>query len=254
MLKGVVLAGRRNRGALAAAAPEAWEALIPIAGRPMGSLVVAALCGVREMDRVVVAGPPELGRGGALVVEPGEDVVGSLGTALAAADLGAEDELIIATGDAPLLTAAAVDEVLAGARRRSLALGYPIVSRAECERQFPGVRRTYARLREGAFTGGNCLYLRAAAVPRTLELLAWVHRHRKHPLRLASLFGFGTLLSVLVGRAGLADVEAAGSRVLRAAAGAVVTRNAGVGVDVDKSEDLDLCRRVLEARVRADSS
>lgn len=246
MVIGVVLAGRANRGALARVAPEvAWEALVPIAGRPMGGYVVAALAGARSVGRVVVAGPAELASGEAVCVPPGERVSDTLRAALAVARPAADDEVLIATGDAPLLTAAAVEEVLAACRQRRLAFGYPIVARRDCEARFPGVRRTYVRLREGAFTGGNLFYVRADALARCIALLEWAHANRKRPLRLAGMLGWGTVLLLAVGRARLARVEAAGSRVLRALAGAVPTHDAGVGVDVDDAGDLELCRAAL---------
>ena len=248
MVIGVVLAGRANRKALAQVAPDvAWEALVPIAGRPMGGYVVAALAGARSVDRVVVAGPAALGVGRAEVVAPGERVTDTLQAALAAASPAPDDEVVIAAGDAPLLSAAAVEELLATCRRRGLAFGYPIVSRRDCEARFPGVRRTYVRLREGAFTGGNLFYVQARVMPRCVELLEWVHANRKHPLRLAGMLGWGTVLALATGTARLARVERAGSRVLGAPAAAVPMRDAGVGVDVDDAGDLELCRAALGA-------
>jgi CTP:molybdopterin cytidylyltransferase MocA len=246
MVIAVVLAGRRNRKALAAVAPDvAWEALVPIAGRPMGGYVVAALAGARTVGRVVVAGPPELGLGGAQVVAPGERVTDTLRAALDAAAPGVDDEVLIAAGDAPLLSATTVEELVAACRRRNLEFGYPVVSKQDCDARFPNVRRTYVRLREGAFTGGNCFYVRTAALGRCLELLEWVHANRKHPVRLAGLLGWRVVLALVTGRARLADVEAAGCRLLGARAGAVRMADAGIGVDVDDAADLELCRGAL---------
>jgi CTP:molybdopterin cytidylyltransferase MocA len=245
MVLGVVLAGRRNLGALRAAAPEVeWEALIPIGGRPMAAYVVAALSGSSAVDRVVVAGPPALALAGAEVVPPGEGVRDSLRQALAAAG-GGLDAVVVAAGDAPLLTAAAVSELVAYCRGRGLAFGYPIVSRAVCEARLPGIRRTYVRIHEGVFTGGNCFYLRGDAVEPALRLLERVHADRKRPLRLARLFGWRVVWGLLTGTARLRTLEAVGSRLLGVPAGAWICRDAGVGVDVDDVRDLELCRAAL---------
>ena len=251
MVLGIVLAGRPNRGALrAAAADVAWEALIPLAGRPMASYVIAALAGTKDVERVVVAGPPELGGPAVDVAAPGQRVTDSLRRAMERAREGglSPDEVVIATGDAPLLTAATVAALIDHCRRRSLAFGYPIVARAVCEARFPGVRRTYVRIREGAFTGGNCFYLRAEAVDRVLELLDEVHAHRKHPLRLARMFGWGVVLGVLTGTAGLRRVEAVATRMLGCPAGAWVCPDPGIGVDVDTPGDLEVCRAAVTVR------
>jgi len=245
---GIVLAGRRNTAGLAAAAPDVeWESLVPIAGRPMLGHVVEALTATPAVDRVIVAGPPAFVAAGVLVVPPGERVTASLRHALDAAPScrAPGEELLIATGDAPLLTAAAVGALIDGARRRGLHLAYPIVRRELCEASFPGVHRTYVRLREGAFTGGNCFYLQGTAVDSALALLERFYAERKRPLRLARLLGWGLLLGLVLGRARLEDAEAAGSRLLGHPAGAVVAEDPGVGVDVDRPEDLEICRAFL---------
>lgn len=251
MVTGIVLAGRRNHGALAAGAPTVpWEALIPIAGRPMAVHVIAALAEVCAEGGVFVAGPADLAGSGAVVVPPGERVTVSLRAALDAAGLppGAPRDLVIATGDAPLLTAAAIRHLLEQARHRHLALAYPIVRRADCEAQFPGVRRTYVRFRDGTFTGGNCFYLRGDLVSRALALLEGFYADRKRPLRLAGLLGWRLLVGLWLGTARLADAEAAASRLLGQAVGAVVADDPRIAFDVDRPEDLAVVRAVLEQR------
>ena len=245
---GIVLAGRRNRGALAEIAPDvAWEALIPIAGRPMGGYVVAALAAVRSVRGVVVVGPAELGQEGIPAVAPGDGLWESLRVGLAAARALAPDdpEYVVATGDAPLLTPAAVAEILTRCRSRGLALGYTAVPRAVCEERFGRIRRTYVRLREGVFTGGNCFYLRAEAVESVLKLSAQAYAARKRPWALARLLGMGLVVGLALGTARVADAERAASRLVGLRAGVVVSDEAGVGVDVDSPEDLALCRRSL---------
>ncbi len=248
MVVGIVLAGRPNRGALRAAAPDAdWEALIPLGGRPMASYVIAAVAGAREVQRVVVAGPDGLSAAGSMTVAPGDTLSDSLRNALRG--LGAAgsvaDELVIAAGDAPLLEAATVSELITHARRRALAFAYPIITRAVCDARFPGVRRTYVRIREGVYTGGNCFYLSTEAAPRVLELLEQLHAHRKHPLRLAGMFGWGAVLGLVTGTARLEHLEAAATRLLGRPAGAWVCPDAGAGVDVDDPGDLEVCRVAL---------
>lgn len=249
MAVGIVLAGRANAGELRAAAPDcAWEALIPIQGRPMALHVAAALAGVPGVRRVVAAGPPELAAAGLAVAPPGASAVESLRGAWELASAGGpEDEVLVAAGDVPLLRAATVASLVGASRGRGLGFGYPIVPRALCERRFPGVRRTYVRLREGSFTGGNCLYMRAEVLPACLALLERVYRDRKRPLRLAGLLGLPVLLALATGRATLPGVEAAAGRLLGASAGAWICDDPGIGVDVDRPADLELCRAALSA-------
>ena len=245
MAVGIVLAGRANAGRLQPLAPDcAWEALIPLAGRPMAAHVIAALAGVVDITQVVVAGPPELAAFGAECVLPGADLLGTLRHALEAVPTDADD-LLLAAGDAPLITTAAAQELLTASRERRLCFGYPIVRRQACLAQYPGVRRTYVRLREGRFTGGNCFYVRREAMPGLLQLAEGVYAARKAPMRLAGLLGMPLLLGLLLGTARIRDAEAAATRLLGCAAGAVEASDPGIGVDVDKPDDLILCRQVL---------
>ncbi len=237
---GVVLAGRRNEGRLRDE-PSAYEALIPIAGRPMGAWVVAALA--PSCERVVAVGPEGLG---ATAVAPGPSLLENVRAGLAA--VAPSDEFLVATGDAPLLTAGAVAAFLAASRAAHAALGYPIVPRAACEAAFPGTRRTYVRADGVEYTGGNVFYLRAEAVAPLLAQVEAFYLARKNPLRLAGLFGLGTILALLTGTARVATLEAIASRRLGVAARGIVSGDAGVGTDCDKPSDLALARAVLGGR------
>jgi CTP:molybdopterin cytidylyltransferase MocA len=237
---GVVLAGRRNEGRLRAE-PGAYEAQIPIAGRPMGAWVVAAL--QPACDRVVVVGPE--GRG-ALGHAPRPSLIDNLRRGVATVQPA--DEVLVATGDAPLMAAQGVAQFLADCRQTGAAVGYPIVLRAACEAAFPGTRRTYVRADGREFTGGNLFYLRAEAVPPLLAQLEAFYLARKNPLKLAALFGLGAILALLTGRARVAALEAIASRRLGVAARAIVVKDAGIGADVDKPSDLALARAALGER------
>jgi GTP:adenosylcobinamide-phosphate guanylyltransferase len=237
---GVVLAGRRNEGRLRAE-PGEYEAQIPVAGRPMGAWVVAALQPV--CDRVVVVGPEGLG---ARALPPGPSLPDNLRRGVEAVQPA--EEILVATGDAPLVTAEALAAFLAASRAAGAALGYPVVPRSACEAAFPGTRRTYVRADGAEYTGGNCFYLRAEVVAPLLGQLEAFYRARKNPLRLAGLFGPRVLCALLLGRARIAALEAMASRRLGVPARGVVCADAGMGTDVDKPDDLTLARAVLGGR------
>jgi len=77
------------------------------------------------------------------------------------------------------------------------------------------------------------------------QLLERVYRDRKHPVRLAGMLGWSTVLAVVLGLASIRALEQKASTLLGASAGAVPMHDAGIGVDVDTPADLELCRRVL---------
>lgn len=248
MADALVLAGRPNTGALAAVSPEPWEALIDIAGRPMVVRVVDALRQADRVARIAVVGPSgplgEVLPPGVLVVEAGGTLEENLRRGFAA--LAPQDRPVLVTAcDVPLLTGATVDAFLAACAERPAAFHYPIVERAACEARFPGVRRTYAALREGTFTGGNIFLVAPSVVGPLLDLLERFYAARKSPLRLAWLLGPGILVKFLLRRASIGDVERLFVRLTGQVGRAVIFPHPEVGVDVDKPDDLDLVRRLL---------
>lgn len=250
-----MLAGRENRGRLQGVSDAAWEALIPIGGLPMVRYVLDALGGVPEIGRVTMVGPDP----GAFppsppgppeweVVSPAESLVENLRLGVQA--LGPCPEILVVTCDVPFLEPEDLSEFLGRCRERGADLGYPIVERADCEEAFPGVRRTYVRLSDGSYTGGNVIYLKGDALARLWPFLDRVYAARKRPLTLLPLFGLGTAVAVLLGRARVSALERRVERIAGLRARAVVMRRPAIAVDVDKPEDLALAERILSQRRR----
>ena len=148
-----------------------------------------------------------------------------------------EGRVLVATADLPHLTPEAVRFLLE--RAPEAALVYPIVPKERVEARFPGNRRTYARLREGTFTGGNLLLLDKALFFQALPLARRAVALRKNPLALARMVGLDILLKLLLGRLSLLEVEARAKRIL------------GVEARAGAPEILDLLARIDDPAARA---
>ena len=242
-MNALVLGGGAN-DKLAAESRLLTKGLIYIAGRPMAHWVMEAIRGA-GFDRVAFVGPrfrlePEpdfwVPDTGDLIqnVEAGLEVLGS------------EDRVLISTIDIPLVT----PEIVRGFLKLDPGadLVYPIIPREEVEAKYPGARRTYVRLREGVYTGGNMVILDPAKAERMLRAARRVVAFRKNPLALAMLFGPGVLLKLLLGRLSVAELEARVSRILEVSARAVVVPYPEIGMDVDKPEDVELVAQILFRR------
>ncbi|HEY8488400.1 MAG TPA: nucleotidyltransferase family protein [Thermaerobacter sp.] len=256
-LGAVILAGRRNTGALQEVHGAAWEALIPLAGRPMVAWVASACLAAPSLGHVVLVGPDPCGADAELaqaraagrlgVVEPGDDLLGSVRHGLAGlqAALPGAAGVVLVTGDVPLIDGAMLERFLqaipAGAD-----VGYPIARRERMEERFPGAVRTYVRLRDGEFTGGNALYLRLAAAPRALQWAEALYAARKQPWKLAMMFGPVVLMRVLARQATVAELERRLGRLAGLRAHAVEVADPELAMDVDKAADY----RQAEARLR----
>jgi hypothetical protein len=190
----------------------------------------------------------ELDAGGLMFAAPGDTVLGSLAAGDAALDGAAcprEDWVLCCTGDIPFLTAAAVTDFIGKCRQRDADFYYPIISRQAAESRFPGVRRTYARLRDGVFTGGNLFLVRRAILKDALPKAEGFIRLRKRPVALARLVGFGFLFGYLFGRLSIEFAERRVSKLVGYRGAAVISDYPEIGVDVDKVSDLALACRLL---------
>ena len=244
----VVLAGGRADDSFRAAAGVDNRALAPLAGRPMVAWVLAALAAAQTVERIVLVGAEGLTdapgvrqqlRGGADLMETIERGMGACPGAA---------YVLLVTADIPALTAAGID----GFVRAGIATGaefvYPIIPRAANEARFPGVKRTYLRLTNGMFTGGNLVLVRPEALLRQRDLVRRTYAARKKPLRLAAMLGWGVLWRLLCRRLSVADAAAAVSRLLGVRSQAVITEHAELGADVDRVADLQAMERYLEGK------
>jgi hypothetical protein len=156
--------------------------------------------------------------------------------------------VLVAAADVPLLTSAAVGAFLDAAQRLDADAVYAIVPRNEVERVAPGIRKTFVRLADGAFTGGSLVLLQQGAFERARPLIERAVRARKHPWELARLFGLATIAGLAMGRLRIAALERR-AELLGLRARAVVCRDAGVALDVDTPEMLEFVRASLQREV-----
>lgn len=245
----VVLGGGDPGDAFAAAHGVKVKALIPLAGRPMALHVLRALRDSGRVARVAYVGPttPELDALSDLRVTDTGQLLSNLEAGVAA--LGEQTRVLVVTADIPMLTGAQLREVLDAAPDAGLV--YPIVRRAACEAAYPGVKRTYVRLTDGTFTGGNIFMLDPRLIGQFLPRLREVLGARKAPLRLAALIGPGVLLRLLTGRLGIEQLQLKVSALLGVPARALITDHAAIGTDVDKEGDLTLAEAALTTAVAA---
>jgi CTP:molybdopterin cytidylyltransferase MocA len=176
-ISAVVLGGGNQDDPLVQGTGVAVKGLLEIAGQPMAAHVLHALRagGVGQVVYVGVTTP---------ALEPLIDLhIPAKGKMLENLQAGLEPLLhqarvLIATADIPLLTPDAVRDVLH--RDPRVGLVYPVVPKQAAEAAFPGGKRTYARLREGTFTGGNLFLLEPRLIGEFLPRLEYILNNRKN--------------------------------------------------------------------------
>ena len=248
----VVLAGGPAAAPVREATGVASRALVPVAGRPMVAWVLDAIAASGAAERIVVVGAaPSDVRADVRVPDQGGFVENLFAGADACA--GAHAVLVV-SADVPLLSPEGVRDVMLRAPALDADLVYPIVEVELCHRQFPGMKRTALRLKEGEYTGGNAVYLRPAFLMRQRPRIDSVYGARKSPLRLALMVGPWTAFRVLAtvlpipSSLTLPGLEEAVSRLVGGKARALVTTHADLAADVDRVEDLKIADRLLAER------
>jgi hypothetical protein len=230
------------------------KAQIPILDRPMIEWVVRGLRSCRQIGRVVVVGQDgvetrALKEWHAVVFAEAGGIAENLQVGLGA--LSGSQRVLAVSGDLPLVSQAALDDLFSHAPDADLV--YPYVGRADILRDFPERDWLFARAPEGIFTGSS------AALCRPEALLAnwpWVQEileaRRSQPLGLAATVGLTFAIRYLIGRLRVADVEQKLSRNLRLAGRGYQTHFTELSMDVDKASDIALVERALRQRVPAE--
>ena len=232
-----VVLGGGGGDALSQAAGVAAKALVPFNGQPLVSYVLRALHECPAVASVLYVGDAAPAVAGQQVLAPGKTFVESFSVGVQAALARApEGHILVTTADLPWLRADALNDFLtAGA---GAAVAYPVVAEGVSKAQFPEQHRTFVRLRDGRFTGGNMMLLAPEVVPVLLPFVGRAYRGRKNPLALARLFGGDFIVRLALGQLSLRAVERRAERILGLPVRAVVTEYASIGADVDKPEHL----------------
>ena len=235
----VVLAGG---GGIEEGAPV--KALLPIGSRVMVDFVMEALRSSSGRERIVLVGPQEIrsfydNDTGSLFAEEGSTLLGSFTAGVDVLDTS-NTWVMACTGDIPFLTTEAVDDFISKCFEQDADFYYPIVKKETVESHFPDVKRTYASLRDGTFTGGNLLMVRREIISSCLPIAGEFVRLRKKPVALARLVGFGILWRYFLGQLTVPVAERRVSELVGARGRAVISDYPEIGVDVDKASDLEL--------------
>ncbi|HPA55785.1 MAG TPA: nucleotidyltransferase family protein, partial [Bacillota bacterium] len=134
------------------------KAFYKIKDKYMIEYVVETLRESESIDRIAVVGPKdklESAIGGIVdyVIEGTGSIVSNILLALEC--FPEANKILVVTSGIPMITREAMEDFIARCSERDVDLYYSIVDKKVNDQKYPGVRRTYARLWEGRFTGGN---------------------------------------------------------------------------------------------------
>lgn len=239
-----VILGGGGRDELARQAGVRHKAFVPVGGRPMVAYVLDALLGSPLVASCLFVGD-EAGDEDAVLGEAGVRVVPSGGSFAESIRRGVEASVglephrtvLLVTADLPWLDRAAIEDFIGQANGYDIV--YPVVKEGVFRRQFGEQPRTFVRLADGRFTGGNPVLVRPAALPVLLPFIDRVHRDRKNPLALVRLLGVRFVWRLLTRRLSIADIVGRLEQELGLSVGVYASPFASLAADIDKPVHLD---------------
>lgn len=227
------------------------KSLILIAGKPMVQWVLDAVNDAPSVDTIALIGiedANQLNSRKKMITLP------DLGSLMENIRQGAEyfqkvhpeeTHILSISADIPAITGEIVEAMIKEYTELSYDIYYSVASRQVMEKRYPGSKRTYLKVKDGEFCGGdlNCYSKHAALDPNAVwkDLI----RLRKNPLKQAALIGFGTLILLLLHQLTL---DQAAERVclrLGITGKALRVPFAEIGMDVDKPFQFDMVQADL---------
>ncbi|MBQ9992382.1 MAG: nucleotidyltransferase family protein [Firmicutes bacterium] len=238
----VLLAGGGKCPADDALCPGQYRALLDISGKPMMQYIIDALQQSGQIEKIYIVGNQEAyapifaGRENVELLADTGTIVGNVAAGM---ERCAPGFVLLATIDIPLITGEIVkrfiDECLKTSEYRFF---YPVIEQSINEKAFPETKRTYFRMKEGNYTGGNIVLIHTDMLATHREKFADLLTHRKSAAKMALDIGIITLVKMLLGKLPLLEAEKRACKALQVKGKAMISYDAEICLDVDKPSDL----------------
>jgi hypothetical protein len=196
----------------------------------------------REFGEPLVVGGPH--RDGWRQATGGDSFVESF---TIGASLVTTPSFLLITADLPFLTAESIQYFVSNSDPDA-GWNYPIIPLEICKQEFPDLKRTTMKVREGEFTGGNLCLIDQQAFQIARPIIQKAYDARKSPIQLGRIAGFQTLAliaatKVLPKFTTLPALQRAVGGFLKSPTNAVITPFAGIGTDIDSYEQYQAIMR-----------
>lgn len=232
------------------------KAMLDLAGKPMIQWVLDALSESTTIENVVITGLTE--KSGVACKKP-HYFIPNQGKMLDNIRAGAQkvmeinkqaEHVLIVSSDIPTIKGEMVDWVVNAAMETDEDVYYNVIPREVMEKRFPGSKRTYTHLKNMDVCGGDMNMARASLVIGEVELWEQITNARKSPLKQAALIGIDTLFLLLLRRLTLEKAVEKVTKRLKITGRGIICPYAEVGMDIDKSHQLELLRADLAKAMR----
>jgi len=244
-MKAIILAGSQGDSPLKDINEN--KALIKIHNKEMVLYVIEALKKLDFIEKVALVGEEDK----LLPLKDSVDTIigGSCSLTqnilIGAKGLSNEEFVLILTSDIPMITSEAIRDFVEKAEKLDGEFFYPIVEKKYNDKRYPGVKRTYVKIKDGTFTGGNIFLVRVGVLKTAINKAESFLTYRKKPWKLAQMLGISFIFKLLLGSLTIFELEKRVSKIFGVKARAIKSPYPEIGTDVDKESDLMLAKTVL---------
>ena len=226
------------------------KGILPVNGRPMVNIIVEAARECSDIEKIYVVAEENMAKkivGADRIIISNGSMVENLFNALN--DVDKKKKTLVISGDIPLLTSEAISDFIQICLAKNAQGYYPIVPKEVVEKKYSQTKRTYVKVREGTFTGGNLILIEPQVLLENKELIERIFSYRKSPVKLAKILGIKVIIKLIFKRLKIKEAEDLLSRLAGEKIVTVVSQYPEIGIDVDKIEDLKMVEEYMRNRV-----
>jgi len=229
------------------------KALLPMAGKPMAQWVLEALSAAQTISAVVIIGlePQTFECAKPLFYLPDQGTLMKnvvAGVRWIREQTPTTTHTLLVSSDIPTITSTMVDWNVTTSLQTDHEAYYSVIRQADMERRFPHSRRSYFKLKDGAFTAGDMNLLATRVIEHVPAPMQALVEARKNFLRQAQIIGLDLVWQLVWRQLTLNDLARTLSQRLGVRGRALVCPYPEAGMDVDKPEQYALVQRMLSVR------
>jgi GTP:adenosylcobinamide-phosphate guanylyltransferase len=253
--KALLLAGGKTKHALKKVTGQEYKAMMTIDAinsQPIICHIVKILKNTRYISNIYVVGPKEVNQ----FISPQVDGLITSGSTLidtlkaSVPQFQDESHILIATCDIPLVLSQHIEHFIENCLANpGFDIYYSIIEKENYTQIFPSnnLRRIYANLVEGSYTGGNLFLINPQVIIDCAKIIEQFILFRKHPLKMARILGKRVVIKYLKKYLSIRDLEKLVPHYLKGYTGKAILVDPEVALDIDKPVQLEALKSQFKA-------
>ena len=251
--KALLLAGGKSKPALKKMTGQEYKALMTIDSLYSGSVIshiIEELENSRYVSQIYVSGPNEVQDNivsqQIMVLPSGNTLMGTLKKSISL--FQNETNILIISCDIPLVKSKHLENFLEECQLSpGFDIYYTIINKEDYVSKFPQneLRRIYANLLEGSYTGGNVFFINPKVIVDCADIIEQFILFRKHPLKMANILGRRVVVKYLKKYLSIRNLERMVPQYLKGYTGKAIPAAPEIALDIDKPVQLEALRGLM---------